>query len=203
MSSGACQAALPQGGEERIKCCRLFPTLRGPRLISGRSWPHLNASFRHPGFAVACSQASLRFGPLCGRPTAPSRPLVQVGDGQLARQHRAGMPIADPSPDGGSLRSRRASFRLISAPRILWVGRNGRFVLSGCREYVAFRVFPPPPPVGERGKKERRVSRGLRIAPDGRSKVATGTEIGTRLVSSKVPRSESRYCHAKNCESST
>ena len=59
----------------------------------------------------------VRFAPVpSGPPTAPSRPLVQVGDGQLSRRHPAGMPIADPLPDRGSLRSRRCLFRLSFAP---------------------------------------------------------------------------------------
>src|SRR5947209_19446745 len=57
-------------------------------------------------------------------------------------------------------------------------GRNGRFALSGSG--FAALLFPPPPPVGGRGELRRRVSRGLEIAPVGRSKAATNSFLPSR-----------------------
>ena len=73
--------------------------------------------FRHPGYAVACFRGSV-----ASRPASPPyRQLMQeTATGYRPASIHAGMPIADPSPSGGSLRSRRCLFRLISAPKILW-----------------------------------------------------------------------------------
>ena len=77
---------------------------------------------------------------------------------------------AHPSPDGGSLRSRRCLFRLSFAPCLMG-GKTGRFALSGGREYAAFRVRPPPPRWGT-GRKRREGYRGFRVASVGRSKAS-------------------------------
>ena len=66
----------------------------------------------------------------------------------------AGTPFADPSPGGGSLRSCRCLFRLIFCPQNTVGGRNVRFALSSSG-FAAFAVYPPPPPMGVRGKKEK------------------------------------------------
>jgi hypothetical protein len=64
----------------------------------------------------------------------------------------AGIPIADPSPVGRSLRSRRCLFRLSFAPCLMG-GKTGRFALSGGREKAALRVSPPSVPGGDTGEK--------------------------------------------------
>ena len=79
------------------------------------------------------------------------------GDGRLACRQDAGMPIANPSPDRGSLRSHRGWFRL-NFPHDFVGGGNWPVCRSG-GGYAAFAVCPPPPPAGVQGKKERRVSR--------------------------------------------
>ena len=50
----------------------------------------------------------------------PGQLVQETATGIRPASILAGMPNADPSPIGGSLRSRRSLFRLISAPRILW-----------------------------------------------------------------------------------
>jgi hypothetical protein len=51
----------------------------------------------------------------------------------------------------------RVLFRPFLPPENTVGGRNGRFALSGGRDYAAFRVNPPPPPQsGERGKRRER-----------------------------------------------
>src|SRR4051794_28845017 len=70
------------------------------------------------------------------------------------------MPIAYPSPRRWSLHSARGLFRL-SFPPCFMGGKTGRFALSGCREYAAFRVDPPapvPPAGGSEEELRRRVS---------------------------------------------
>jgi hypothetical protein len=85
----------------------------------GMSW--------HPGASGTCRYAAPHaYGgqlrpSLRDRQSRPSGLLVQeTATGIRPASIHAGMPNADPSPSGGSLRSRRCLFRLISAPRILW-----------------------------------------------------------------------------------
>lgn len=69
-----------------------------------------------PATPAARSQAPLRCGLLRRRPAAPSRPLMRSAMGERPASILAGMPPAGPSPDGGSLRSRRTGFRLSFTP---------------------------------------------------------------------------------------
>jgi hypothetical protein len=95
------------------------------------------------------------------RPAAPSRSLMpEPATGKRSASIHAVTPLADPSPVSGSLRSRRCLFRLIFAPRNTVGGKNGRFALSGSG--FAALLFSPLRPGGVRGKRKRRVSRGLR-----------------------------------------
>jgi hypothetical protein len=81
------------------------------------------------------------------------------GDGRTARQHPAGMPPADPSPDCGSLRSRRCWFRLISAPKCLWGAEMaGAFQVEAASPH--WRLSPSAP-IGGTGEKGKKGSRGL------------------------------------------
>jgi hypothetical protein len=68
--------------------------------------------------------------------------------------------VAHPSPTGGSLRSRRCLFLLGFAPCLMG-GKTGRIVLSGGRDYAAFRDSPPSVPAGDTGEKGKKGIAGL------------------------------------------
>jgi hypothetical protein len=104
-------------------------------------------------------------------PSGPAEPPLRPagarnGDGLSARQHPCWH--AD---------SRSVAWVWVATLRPLFVpahfcpqkycgGQKWPDCLSGCG-FAAFGVYPPPPPVGVRGKRKRRVSRGFRFMPRG------------------------------------
>ena len=110
----------------------------------------------------------VRFAPVAARPaTPPFRPLMpESATGERHASIHAGMPFADPSPEGGSLRSRRWFVPAHFAP-CLCGGRNGPVSLIAVGRFApALSLFPPPPPGGGNGeRKGKRGYAGLGMAP--------------------------------------
>ena len=101
--------------------------------------------------------SGVRFAPsLRDRLRRPLGTLVQDGDGRTSR--RASLPVmppADPSPRGGSLRSRPLFVPAQFPPKIPWGGE-----LDGCDSGSGFAAFaacyPLPSPSGGGGEKGAR-----------------------------------------------
>jgi len=103
-----------------------------------------------PLWAPAATRHRLPFGvpSLRDRLRRPFGKLVQeTATGNQPAGIHAGMPIADPSPCGGSLRSRCCLFRLIFAPRILWGAKMAGVLLSGSG-FAAIGFSSPSAPAG-------------------------------------------------------
>jgi hypothetical protein len=83
---------------------------------------------------------------------------MQSATGNRSASILAGTPVADPSPVGGSLRSRRFLFRLSFAPCLMG-GKTGQCALGGGREYAAFLLRPPSVPGGDTGRKGEKGTR--------------------------------------------
>ena len=118
--------------------------------------------------------SGVRFAPsLRDRLRRPLGTLVQeTATGNQPAGIHAGMLIADPSPSGGSLRSRRCFVPAHFCPQNSVGGRNGRLALSGSG--FAALVFVPPPPRRGTGRVKGERYRGVRgNAPVGRNAAAT------------------------------
>ena len=151
----------------------------------------------HSHRARAITISSLRSA-IRRRPAAPSRPLVRSATGNPVRRHPCRHPIANPLPDGGSLRSRPLFGSGSVSPHAHVGGETGRFALSGRSLRSRFAFYPPPVPRwGKRG--ELKGEKGIAVFRESCREPKTPARRGIECPSALR---KSAFSRMRKCEDS-